>query len=100
MPALRLEDFPDELCRHCGKPVQRKRSDAIYCSRRCAVDHYNHEMGVIISEERRQARAGRTCKQCGKTFDANRSDQVYCQRKCQSLATYYRLKERIRCEAV
>lgn len=63
-------------CRYCGKPFEAKRSDQVYCCRRCT--------GAATIERNRgcrpaEARASLKCVECGGPIpNAKRTDQKYC----------------------
>jgi predicted nucleic acid-binding Zn ribbon protein len=79
----RLErgDFPGGHRRHCvrcGTRFYAVRSDAQYCSDRCA-----YRVHVETRRQRRaESRSERPCQLCGVLFKPARSDAAYCSPRC------------------
>ncbi len=68
-------------CEHCGAHIPDDADPRrIYCSVRCK----NAVLNGLVSEARREARAGRSCRHCGgPVSDDLRADAVFCSAACQ-----------------
>ena len=67
------------VCQCCGKKFFRTlRGPDLYCSDRCAERARVARFVRARSEERAEARAGRTCESCGAPLDARRSTMRFC----------------------
>lgn len=83
----RREGLAGRSCNLCGDPISDdRRSDAIYCSKRC-------QTGARMERSRR--RLPGTCKQCGIAYFACSPAQTFCSHECRGKAS--RLAE-VRCE--
>ncbi|MGY2906188.1 endogenous inhibitor of DNA gyrase (YacG/DUF329 family) [Bradyrhizobium sp. URHC0002] len=69
-----------DRCPHCGKPLPLDHDTRqVFCSYKCSRAAYWR----MVSESKRQARAGKTCQHCGAEFDARYlSRQIFCCRRC------------------
>ncbi len=84
---MKLDDFQDEVCAHCGKGFETTRTTQKFCCTRCRELSAIAFACVVNGEERRRARAGRTCPGCGVVFDAMKTaHQVYCTENCSQRA--------------
>lgn len=74
----------EATCPVCGKKfIKNKNSAQLYCSRKCAIDHFNE-----VNSKRRRAKRQKeiesrpqfkhTCKACGKIFYNRISNSVRC----------------------
>lgn len=78
----------NRVCRRCGELIPRtRRSDALYCSKRCHDNAYWDRHGERFKVQRRAETAKKplvlkSCLNCGKEFPQGRIDQVYCSQKC------------------
>lgn len=83
--ALNLDDLRGPECLWCRNSLEGKRADAIYCSRKCAIDHYHQ----LEKDARLEAKQGRICVVCVGAIDPAKRDKVtiYCSITCQRVVT-------------
>lgn len=75
-----MRDDVRDRCPHCRQPLPLDHDvRQTFCCAMCRQAAY----WMMVSQQKRQERSGKTCRHCGKLFDAKSSiRQIFCCDKC------------------
>lgn len=74
-------------CKCCGKEIESKRSNTLFCGANCRAKYYRQQAAEERSREC-------VCGYCGKTFTTARWNARYCSEECGYKAQIKRQGER------
>ena len=79
--ALNLDDLRGPECLRCGKSLEGKRADAVYCGFKCYMKDYRQ----LEKDARLEAKQGRICAVCNGPIAPSKRGKVtrYCSIECQ-----------------
>jgi len=70
-----MADYSIRNCKNCGVPFQPKKHDNVFCSRKCAVAHFN-------KLRRKPTLPARECPVCHRLFTPKNKINRYCSKEC------------------